>query len=240
MKKALLFASLFFIALSSCTKDSNESNAPTTYRVDNITNLVIGYKPTSTTSLNLNVAYVGPIQETVTISLSGLPTGIRLDSNSITTGIPTFTSQLFLVNDSFNTTPGNYKITLNCTGSQTGIKSYTFMLKVLAAPPIPPCVSTVIGAWTNAVNCAGSPFADNIIVDPSGVPNRIVFRNFDGTGNSVYADLDCTNSIMTIPAQTVGGHAYNGGGNFSATTIVIGFSDSSAAGFNTCFDNLAR
>lgn len=228
MKKTLLLFMLFCIALSSCKKDNN-STLPTTYRVDNITDMQLQYYPGSSTYLQYSVNYVGPIQETVTLSLSGLPAGISTDTESHT-GVPSFNTTFIITNDG-TAKAGTYTVTLNCVGSKTGAKSYTFKLKVL---PAPQCTSTVTGTYTNGNDCMGNYFSDNVVVDPAGASNRIYFNNFANLGVRVYADLTCMNNTLTIPRQYIGGHMYRGSGNFYSGYIYYNYYDSSALGYNYC------
>lgn len=228
MKKTFLLFMLFCIALSSCKKDNN-STQPTTYRIDNITDIQMQYYPGSSTYLSYTVNYVGPIQETVTLSLSGLPAGITVDTNAHT-GIPTFGTNFIITNDG-TAKAGTYTITLNCVGSKTGTKSYTFKLKVL---PAPQCTSSVTGFYTQGYDCSGARFSDNVSVDPLGTPNRIYFSNFANLGVNVYADLTCLSSSLTIPRQYIGGHMYRGSGSFYPGYIYYNYYDSSAFGYNYC------
>ncbi|MBS1688740.1 MAG: hypothetical protein JSS96_08445 [Bacteroidetes bacterium] len=229
MKKTLLLFMLFCIALSSCTKDDNKSNQPTTYRIDNITDQQIGYSAGSVAYLQLSVGYVGPIQENVSLSLSGLPAGVTADTNSHS-GIPSYSTVFYLMNDG-TAKPGTYTVTLNCKGDKTGNKSYTFKIKVL---PPPQCTSTVAGTWAIGTDCLGNTFSDNIEVDPSTY-NRIIFSNFADLSLSVYADLDCNTGTFTIPRQGFAGHVYYGNGYFSSGYIQYSYVDSSAAGINSCY-----
>jgi len=235
MRKLILLFAVFCIALSSCTKDT-KSDLPTTYRVDNISDVTISYQRGITTNTSYNVSYVGPIQETVTLSLGGLPAGVTADTNISHTGVPTFYTSFTLTNDG-TAKPGTYTITLNCHGSQTGDKHYTFKLKVLGQPQ---CTSLITGVWSMNTDCNGTNYTDNISLDPAGVSNRVYFTNFSGLGISVYADIDCNSGYITIPSQTVAGHTYSGNGNYTSSNIGYRFQDVSSSGTTFCFDNLNR
>jgi len=201
---------------------------PTTYRIDNITDVQLPYY-TSMTYMQYNVTYVGPVQEHVSLSLSGLPAGISTDTDSHA-GIPSFTAAFQLMNDG-TAKPGNYTITLNCVGDKTGAKSYTFKLKVL---PPPQCSSTVVGTWVHNLDCSGFSYSDNVTTDPAGVPNRIIFTNFAGGGAAVYADLNCNTGVLTIPSQTYGSHTFYGNGYFYSGYMSISYTDVSPAGTVSC------
>jgi len=235
MKKIILLFTLVYFGLASCTKDT-KSNLPTTYRVDNISDAIVSYQIGASTTLSYSVTYVGPIQETVDLSLTNLPAGITADTIYAHSGIPTFYSYFVLTNDG-TAKGGVYPIKLLCHGSKTGDKFYTFNLKVLREPQ---CTSLVSGAWKNNYDCNGNLYTDSIIVDPAGYSNRVYFTNFNGTGVSIYAELDCNGGYINIPAQTVGGHTYSGNGNFAGTNIGYTFQDVSASGTVNCFDNMSR
>ncbi|MGN6567627.1 MAG: hypothetical protein ACTHJ0_06730 [Flavipsychrobacter sp.] len=183
-----------------------------------------------------SVLYIGPIQENVDITLSGLPKGISADTTNPHSGVAPFTCYFTLTNDG-TAAGGVYPIKVNCHGSKTGDKYYSFNLKVLRAPQ---CTSMVTGKWTRNFDCNGNAYVDSIIVDPAGFSNRIYFTNFNGQGISIYAELDCNNGFINIPSQTVGGHTYYGSGNFASGNIAYNFSDVTSTSNVSCFDNMTK
>jgi len=209
MKKALVFLVLFIGVLAACTKSTDSSNHPTTYRVDGITDITLGGDSGSVAYISYNVNYIGPIQETVSLSFEGLPVGVKVDeSESVMNGIPTFSASLLLVKTDAMDMKGTYDIKLICNGSKTGKKSYNLKLKILAksATPIPPpvtrCDSAMAGNWDTCFDfCSGSPYMDVITVDGT-VANRIHFANFQGYNIQVFADLNCDSATFVIPRQT--------------------------------------
>jgi hypothetical protein len=163
----------------------------------------------NTISLALNVNYVAQsnaAQELVTLSVSGLPAGITMDTTWITTGYPSFATTLTL----YDTTAagasiGSYIVTLTVTGASTGKKTFPFTLKISNAPP---CTSTIVGKYYNCYTiCTGIPFTDSVYNDPT-TPNKVWFANFNNTGSAVYGTLNCSTMQLTIPSQTIGGITY--------------------------------
>jgi len=237
MKRILTLCSLLFIALFSCTKsDSTDSHLPTMYRIDGIHDLT--FDPNlyiSSDTLNLSVVYVGPLQETVTLSFSDLPAGITVDTTHVATGIPSFYTRIILTSDG-TAKAGTYQVKLHCNGTQSGAKYYTFNIIIV---PAPSCSGALTGSWTNCYNfCAASPYFDS--VSAGAINNRIIFNNFNGKGVSLYADIDCKNSVINIPSQSIAGHTYYGTGGFSGNAISLVFADSSALGYSYCADSLKR
>lgn len=251
MKKALFLFTISFVALSACQKTSNSSTHPTTYSVQGITDATIQGDSSSTLDLGYTVNYVGPIQETVTLSLADLPAHIMVDTSWYYshTGIPSFTTGFHLINmipATDSTTKGKYTVKLVCDGSVTGRKYYTFTLRVLPKTPIviPHCDSPLVGTWDNCLDfcdVTSTVFTNEITVDGTTM-NRIHFSNFQNYGIDVYADLDCSTGSFIIPRQTFAGGAATiyGSGTFADKFMSYNVIDSSAVGVTPCSGNLAR
>jgi len=234
MKKLSFLFLFIFVAFSACQKDNSSpiANEPTNYRVQGITDVFLGDGSTTGIStmatLNYSVDLVGSLQETVALSLSGLPSGVYRDTLGYyfmpTTGIPTFTTRIVLVNA--GAAPGTYPVKLNCNGSVTGDKYYTF--NVVVVPP-PPCNASMIKKYQYCQNYCGSSsyYADTVTGD--GVSGtRIYFSNFGNLKVKVYADLNCTTNTLTIPTQIIPGDVISGSGTFSAGYMSIHFVTSTA------------
>jgi hypothetical protein len=234
MKKLSILFLLIFIAFSSCQKTDNSaiSNEPTNYRVQNITDVIMGNGTTGPTmaSLQYSVALVGSIQETVSLSLSGLPAGVYIDTanyyRTATTGIPPFSCTITLVN--YNAVAGTYPIKLMCNGTVTGQKYYTFNLVV---EPTPPCNASLSKTYYSCINyCLGSTYYTDVVTADASIGTRIHFSNFANSGQSIYADLNCSSGTLTIPAQTVGSATYTGSGRFYTSGYMsINFNNGTSA-----------
>jgi hypothetical protein len=233
MKKAYFLLALVCVSFFSCTKkNSDTANQPKTYIVQGITDITL--LPNNSAYMGLTVQYVGPVQEHVALSFEGVPSGILIDSQSNLSGIPTFTSQVTFT-DNGSVPRGTYKAKLICNGSVSGQKSYDFSIRVLS------CVDEVSGFFTHCTSfCSASgSYTDSVGVD-SSTASRIVFSNFSGNGISIYADLACGGSSLTIPAQSVGGKTYTGSGSFALGYINITYSVDSSGFTNYCGFTMSR
>ena len=247
MKKAYLLFVLFIVAISACQKTSNSSTHPTTYTVAGITDVTIGGDSGSSNSVYYSVNYVGPIQETVTLSLANLPAHIVVDTTYSypTTGIPSFTSGFRLVNTD-TSTKGKFTVKLMCNGSVTGQKYYTFVLTVLPNTYRAPsrCDSSLVGNWDTCIDfcdVTSTVFSNTITLDAT-TANRIHFSNFQNYGVDVYADLNCATGTFTIPRQTFAGGsaAIWGSGSFANKFMSYSVTDSSFAGVTPCSGSISR
>ena len=165
----------------------------------------------------------GYARELVTLTVSGLPAGITLDSTWVSSGYPTFNTTLVLYDTSATgAATGIHSVTVTATGAISGAKTYTFQLTV-ASPP--PCSAMVTGKFYDCYSCTVGTYTDSIYADPVAV-NKIWFTNFNNSGHQVYALLNCNTQVITVPAQVAGGNTYSGSGtlynneiNLSSFTI---------------------
>lgn len=209
MKK--LFASLLVAALFwGCTKNNNTSNS---FTVNGLHDVSMTNNVTTSVSLPITVQNESSNQETVTLSVSGLPANVSLDnSNFAASGIPTFTTVLKLVDNV--ATPGTYPITLTAEGSSSGTRSYNFNLTINAETD---CSSQIAGHYNNSAGYTtwSSPYdyAD-VITSDGTVVNKIWFDNYIGMnlhtldGKGVYGYYNCSNNTISVPYQAV----YNSSG----------------------------
>lgn len=188
---ALAISPLFF----GCSKNVivNSSN----FSVNGVHDVSLTNNTVTSATMPLNIQNDGGEQETVTLSLSGVPANVTVDNGLfITSGIPTFTSVLKLGN--FNgATPGTYPLTLTATGAVSGAKTYNFNLTV---NPELACTSQVVGGYSN---CSPGPYGDQVTADGSEV-NKIWFDNIQGQQwvPKIYGKFNCENNTIYIPQQT--------------------------------------
>src|ERR1700733_9346627 len=140
MKKSTLLTAIAVVAIVSCNKTTNNTTVyepMPAFTVNGVHDLVFTNGAfTYDNGFELAVQYSDSAQEVVTLSLSSLPAGITMDTTWITSGIPTYNTELML----FDTTatgaaPGIYPMTLTATGTATGKKTYAFNIKVNAQAP---------------------------------------------------------------------------------------------------------
>jgi hypothetical protein len=214
MKKCALFAILCLL-IASCTKktDNYYANPTPSFAVSGLQDIRLEPNAITSASLNLTFQYFDSTQGVISLSLSGLPAGVNLDTNAILSGTPTFSTTLtfFDTSTSIQVAAGTYPITLTCYSSVVPEKIFTFNLIILPAQSL---TASVIGKYGNSLNsCTGISYADSVYADAS-VVNKIYFRNFMNTGQTVYANVTTTSLTsqqynIAIPQQTVNGYTFS-------------------------------
>ncbi len=168
--------------------------------------------------MSMSVVYHDSIQEKVTLEFSPLPSGIILADNWTKSGYPTFSNRLlfFDSNRLDPAIPGTYPITLNATGSQTGLKKFTFNIIV---DDIQSVSGPYIGIYSNCSATTVPVYRDTIEQDAS-ITNKVWLKNFCNTGKNVAAIFEKNNSgsiVISIPPQIIDGMFFSGSG----TTLAI-------------------
>ncbi len=221
MKKTILLTSILFAATTaiiiSCKKTSNTTNNiiinhMPAFTVNGIHDITLVNAGANYITLPITVQYSDSAQEVVTLSLSALPSNVNMDTTWITSGIPTFSTNINIADTTLDgATPGNYPMILTATGATSGKKTYPFNLKIVAETP---CIAHIVGKYSDCYySCStGGYYADSVYSDPVTV-NKIWFSNINNTGIKIYARYNCGTQQLTIPAQTVGGVTYSGSGS---------------------------
>ncbi len=187
--------------------------------------------------LDLAIESVGANPETVTLSLSNLPTGVTADINP-TSGTPTYNATAVFT-DHYGTA-GDYTITLLAHGSASGDSIYQFMLHILNPPDC-----GILGFYSQGTTGCGNntnyQYTDNVLTS-NVASNRIIFQNFADMPYQVYADINCANNTLTIPNQLLpNGVQVAGSGTFTSNTINVDFSQTSTTNITTyCSFSLIR
>ena len=213
MKKTCLLFSFAALMLAGCTKNNTTNNITTplpAFTVNGIHDISLVNGSSGFFDLPISIQNSDSSQETVSLFLSSLPTGINVDTTWITNGIPSFSTDLDLYDTTSNgATVGTYPMTLTATGTKSGAKTYTFNIKVHAKPS---CTTFLVGVYNNCTGCIGTLYRDSVYADPV-VVNKIWFTNFNNSGNRVYGIYNCTTEGITVPSQTVSGITYSGSGD---------------------------
>lgn len=207
----------------SCTKPTvnNYINSGTpSFTVEGITNLTFINNNTYSASMYLSVQYNDSAQSLVTLSLSGLPSGLTIDTSWVSSGYPTFSTSLVIFDSTLaGATPGVYTVNLNATTASGITRSYPFRITVKAATP---CTSAVTGKYNLCQTCSSSIYYTDSVYADGNVANKIWFNNFDNTGQKVFGLLTCSNGTITIPSQTIGSYTFSGSGSFGSMYISMG------------------
>jgi len=212
MKKTLLFLTLAIIGFASCKKEENTYNASPfvpPYHVEGLTDITIQKSSDPSTpaygTMRLNFIYENQEQEKITLSVEGAPQGmVTYISDSV--GYPSFTSMVNLIDSA--TAPGNYALKLVVQGRASGRREYAFDVKVLPAPVINNLLAA--NGYNSYTSCGSvNGFIQNITA-VSGSNSRILFSNFDNTGNQIEGIMNGNSNYgyITIPTQTVNGVTY--------------------------------
>jgi len=143
MRRILLIVLLIMIWMSSCTKTKTTTNnysilpvnAQPAFAINGITDLTFINNFEVVATMPLTVQYLDSTQQNVSLSLSGMPAGITLDTTWIHNGFPTFSTTLSLADTviSGGTVPGKYPLTLTASTPSGEQKTFTFNLTVSCA-----------------------------------------------------------------------------------------------------------
>ena len=219
MKKISLILAFLLFSLFSCTKDNGTSSQIITYSLQGLTDLTIG--STNSASFVLNFHATGNLHEKVSLSFTGLPSGITVDTNHISSGTPDFGSFITFTNDG-TTLAGTYNVTLHCIGSVSGERTFRFLITISSSNNS--CISPLLGLYTNCnlpfLYSHSGLYEDIVIPDPNGINNRIIFQHFDQFG-VLYADVNCSAQSITVPYQNESNSTFNGYGYYSGNNITI-------------------
>jgi hypothetical protein len=159
-----------------------------------------------------------------------------MDTTWITTGIPTFSTELILYDTTAaGATPGSYPMTLTATALVSGKKTYPFTLKIL---PATSCTQYITGKYNNCTSsCSSGFYADSVYADPV-VTNKIWFTNFNKSGSKIYGLYQCGSEQLTIPAQVALATTYSGNGSASGSSsshfITLDMTEITTFGTNNC------
>jgi len=221
MKKIALIISALVCTFFSCTKDNGTTSQIITYSLQGLTNLTIGN--TNAASLVLNFHATGNLHEKVTLSFTGLPSGITVDSNHISSGTPDFGSFVTFTNDG-TATAGSYNATLHCVGTVSGDRTFSFKISVAPSIKNSICVNQLLGIYSNCTVTSyhyNFNYSEIILADPLGKKDRVILDGFINN-NILYADIICQNDSIIIPLQNGNNnYTFSGNGIISGNTINI-------------------
>lgn len=223
-----LAGALFF---SACKKSDSDA-LPTNYRIDGVQDITLPLQSSgiSTAYMTLTVNATGKIQEHVTLSLEGMPSGCAGEITS-PSGFPNFSTYITFRDSAAN--GGTYPVKLVCDGSVTGKKAYTFNLTL---PQLPDCSSFLIHGYSASSVCGGGVYSEYLT--PSGVRNRVLFNNFENSGISLYADVSCqspgSSTSLSMPSQTVNGTTYSGYGYATSSYVYMSYTKYESGSTTSC------
>ncbi len=227
---------LFFTAICAFIIGCKKTTQPVNYGVYGLQTINILNDGFSVVSLPLTVKYdgdAGERHELITLSVSGLPEGITMDTAWQHIGYPPYETRLML----FDTTgarafPGTYTLTLTSESSISGRRDMTFDLTI-TNPSV--CTGNLTGKYYYCYSYfTGTPYTDSVNNDLR-IPNRIWFTNFNNTGEKAYADINCYTEYLSVPMQIINGVTYSGGNVCKyANEMSLTITAQSGSKSNTC------
>jgi hypothetical protein len=223
MKKYVLFIVTCFI-LFSCTKDSTTTGHLTTYRLEGLSDITLNSSNNNRSSFILTFNQEGNINETISISFSGLPAGVTIDTNYAKSGKPDFSSYITFINDG-TAANGTYAVTLHCVGSISGDRTFNFQIIVTQSGTVD-CIDQLKGLWTTCSDnymTIDSPhsyygyyYQCYITIDSTGGNKKVIFSNGIGNGTLLEAYINCSTDSLIFPLQP---NNISGAGKFSSNLI---------------------
>lgn len=212
---------LFFSAcafLFACNKPNNKAQTQP-YAIAGVDDIQLMQGEPD--SWSLEIRSIGPVYETVTLSITGLPQGVTATMTK-SEGQPTFFSTVVFNNT--NALPGSYPCVLTASSPEAGASTYNFMVKISN-----PIICGLIQNFNGYTSCDTTPFLSNIVTLSPPIEdsiNTVQINNFANNGIDVAADIDCSNSTISIPMQWFNGNTVSviGSGSFTGgSNITINY-----------------
>ncbi len=206
----LLTSSGLILSCSKSTKPDGFS-----YTLSGVQDFTMGHD--STIYVPLSMVLTSGTKEPVTLTLSGLPTGVTATPTTLT-GTPSFNGTFRL--DAISAPQGSYPITLTAASASTGTKSYNFNLNLTTPSD---CGAYIAGAYTGT----SSQYTGNYIATITRMDtNTIMINKFNGssTVENIFAAVHCNSDIITMPVQYIGAFYFVfGNGTFTKNSVSLNY-----------------
>jgi len=222
MKKIVFFFLTLCAINFSCTK---QTKIPVSYSVTNNTQdsgVTDIYLPdTGTLDMTVLVKFLtGATNDTVGLTLSGLPANVTVTPNSYK-ALPTY-SQDFIFT-SVTAPLGTFPLTLTSSVSDEQSAIYRFNMIILPANS----ANIFSGNFTTHNACSSADYSYTVTCYTADTVNVMYINNFGGYGPEANAMIffNPYTGTVTMPQQTIGnGVRLNGSGTYSQTTLTINYS----------------
>ena len=206
---------------------------PFSYTLNGLYDISLPLYSDTTLRIPVTAVYNAGINENITITADGLPTGVTVFPASIT-GLPVFTDT-FAFHIVANTT-GTFRVTIHTTSSQ-GIKISSFNINVNAGTD---CAPPLAGNYSGNTVCASYTGVGTGInpgqVYINGTNKLLIHLPFA----NLVADINCGIGTLNAEQTTSGGITIPGGtGTFNATTIIVNYTLAGSI-TSTCTTTLTR
>lgn len=206
----LLFVATLLFSIGSCTKDKD--NNAIQFSVNGITDMKFPANQSGT--LVLEVKHQSGNQETVSITINGLPANVSYELSSAS-GTPTYATTLTVTAN--NATPGTYPVSVVATAASGESRTFSFNLILENNYD---CVGEMVGTYNGSQSCdySGTNTTTIIFKKDSGNPESFTYKHYYGF--DVKGQLDCVTNEITIPEQTFEPYQgtqfkYTGSGKFT-------------------------
>jgi hypothetical protein len=238
---AALFVILSILIISACTKGTVK--IPVSYSVEtenSATGIVEDvYVPqTGTYHMHIAVKFLeGNNRDSVTVRLSGLPTTIMSNMDSMKAQ-PTYIADFALTTNGAPLT--DYTATISSTAPGTTPKTYTLHIHIVPAD----CSAYVSGNYSGSNACTARNYTYNVNVATTSQANTVAITNFGGYNSTgiTYATINCNHDSLYINSQTVDGVTIQGQGTFTGTGMTIWYTANNVptGGDETCVATFTR
>ena len=164
----------------------------------------------------LNVNPKSKKSELVTLSLSGLPSGVSYSFNN-TVGEPPFSTELYIKDDSSK--GGDYQVQL-LSNSASG-KNHSYDFKLTTADKS--CAKKISGMYQATAICRDNTgdILNRLEVTPDS--SNINMLHFVWRGKIMNLIINCNKNQVTLPAQTIDNYKISGSGYIDANYSIINF-----------------
>ncbi|MBE2289976.1 MAG: hypothetical protein IAE95_10500 [Chitinophagaceae bacterium] len=237
MKKLVLFLLAIVGIAAACNKPSVQT--PLSYTIESGQNAPLGdiYVPDNGTyTMPVLAKYLtGASEEKVTLSIKGLPTGVKVNKDTFSQ-VPTYRADFVFT--STNAPHGVYPITVTSSARGSEAKTYKFNMTVRSAD----CAANLLGNFNCTNECTGRNYPYIATGVATGVTDELSVKNFGGYGNGTTTRivLNCNLNTLTIPSQNIGnGVVLQGSGTFTGNSMTISYTASGTVS-ETCNAKFVR
>lgn len=207
----MLLASAFFLFLCSCDKIA----APfIDYNIEGIYDLSIGEN--DNVRLNLEIIPQSSKTELVTLSVTGLPSGVSYSFNN-TVGEPPFSTELYIKDDSSQ--GGTQDIELLAISASGKTKSYSFKLTTAEKS----CTKKIAGLFQATSICRNNTGDILNRLEVVTDSTDISMLHFVWRGKLIDLIVNCNKNLVTLPMQTINNYKISGSGYIDANYTIINF-----------------
>ena len=220
--KNIVAACLLLLFFNCCNKKETANNyinndRLAAYTVDGLKDCVLSTDKKDC-FMPVTIRYTDSAQRKIRLSVTGLPAGITVGDDFITSGYPTFSTNLHLFDTGFlaPAITGDYTAVLNVQSDNGASQQFPF--KISIATPTP-CTAGYVGAYYFCADEGGGPAYSDTIYADSSIVNKVWFANLGNKGKIVMAMM--SNCYIFIPAQVVDGIVFYGSGQLRSSTSYV-------------------